>query len=119
MQTRNTQRKIISLPGRYFTGHGTAHDVMLADISPSGCRFHSDNRRLAVGGRVQIYVESWGPFHAIIKWLRDGEVGVRFTAPIEPANFARFQNSHIKVGSPGPDENAFDAVPVSPPARFC
>lgn len=119
MQTRQTQRKTITLAGRYFTGLGAPIDATIMDLSPRGCRFAVSTPNLNRGSRVEVYLEGSGPHHATIKWIEKGEVGVTFDAALSDELFARFQNSHV----PGLDEErapeAFRPMPKSSSHRFC
>ena len=119
MQTRQTQRKTITLAGRYFTGAGEPVDVLIRDLSTGGCRFDATGPKLMQHTRLQIFLEGSGPHYAMVKWAADGEVGITFVTPLSEELFARFQNSHVAV--PGKDRAsaAFDAMPKSAPRRFC
>lgn len=129
MRTRQTQRKTISLPGRYFTGRGSPVDVQLGDLSVGGCRFAIGSDPLPLGAPVQIFVEGAGPYRAIVKWVEGGEAGVTFTVPLTDEQFANFRNSHVP-GFPAPDSRVHDnssrdtlasaeAMPKALPQRFC
>lgn len=119
MRTRKTNRKTITLPGRYFTGLGTPVDVTLSDLSVGGCRFPKGDLKLIPGAPIQIYVGGSGPHRASIKWVADGDVGVTFTTPLDQELFENFQSSHVPdrqaTGRPGD----FDSVPDTLPQRFC
>jgi len=97
MQTRKSNRKTISLPGRYFTGLGTPEDVTLADLSVGGCRF-------AYGDR---------------KPVKGEEVGVTFTTPLSQKHFESFQASHIPDASARNAADNFDDMAGKQQQRFC
>ena len=119
MRTRQTSRKSITLPGRYFTGLGTPEDVILSDLSVGGCRFALGERDLKMGMPVQLYVANTGPHRATVKWVKDGETGVTFTAPLSDELFASFQASHIPDASNIPSIDDFDDMSSAKPQRFC
>lgn len=119
MQTRQKQRKTISLPGRYFTGLGAPVDAMLIDLSVGGCRFAVGNQTLVPGAQVQIYVGGSGPHRAIVKWTEAGEAGVTFTNPLPDEEFATFRNTHVKVLDPEEKPGDFEGIPDTAPQRFC
>ncbi len=119
MQTRQTNRKPITLAGRYFTGQGTPTDVTITDLSSGGCRFASRSPFLTRGARVQIYLEKSGPHHALVKWIEDGEIGVTFNTPLSEDDFATFQNSHVPAVAEDRRAGAFEDMPKSLPNRFC
>lgn len=119
MQTRQTQRKTLNLPGRYFTGSGVPVDVALTDISVGGCRFKSDSAKLALGTRLQIYIAGSGPHHATIKWVSKGEVGITFTHPLTDEKLDEFKSSHIPDLASNIAAGDFDPMPAGRPQRFC
>jgi hypothetical protein len=119
MKTRQSSRKKINLPGRYISGSGELQDVVLRDLSPSGCRFDLGLRRLTPGSPLQMYVAGTGPHRGIVKWVAGGEAGLGFLAPLPESQFGRFQSSHIpdpadrNIGV-GPDD-----IGQIKPQRFC
>lgn len=119
MRTRKQERKPISLPGRYFTGLGTPVDVLLKDLSTGGCSFALETHNLALGSRLQIHVGSSGPHHAHVKWLRDGEAGVQFTAKLDDALFDNFQASHVPDSAQTTIIADFEDMQPGRPQRFC
>lgn len=119
MRTRQTLRKNITLPGRYFTGLGTPEDVTLSDLSVGGCRFALGERGLKLGAPVQIYVGKTGPHHASVKWVKDGEAGVTFTKPLSDDLFTSFQASHIPDAANGNVMDEFEDMTGAKPQRFC
>lgn len=119
MRTRKTSRKAINLPGRYFTGLGEPHDVLLRDLSTGGCRFEARQRRLVPGSPLQIYVAGTGPHRAIVKWVADDDVGLGFVTPLSDEQFGRFQTSHIPDSADVNTHADFDDISDVKPQRFC
>lgn len=119
MQTRQSQRKRINLPGRYFTGHGSPVAVNLHDLSVGGCRFASDSAKLVRGSRVQIFIAGSGPHHASIKWVEKGEVGVTFAKPLTLEQFEQFQAGHVPDLAQSIKVGEFEEMPGGLPQRFC
>lgn len=111
MRTRQKTRKLLTVPGRYFTGRGSPVDVMLSDLSEGGCRFSAEDTKLAAGLHLQIFIAGTGPYQASIRWIDDGEVGVTFASPLEAAQFEQFQNSHVQAFSPDAAGSAQDQLP--------
>lgn len=64
METRQSSRTEIELPGRFFTGLAEAIDVQLKDVSEGGCRFATGEHALTIGSHVQIFIAGTGPYHA-------------------------------------------------------
>ncbi|WP_299196272.1 PilZ domain-containing protein [uncultured Erythrobacter sp.] len=119
MRARKDQRKIISIPGRYFTGLGDPVDVELKNLSVRGCCMAAVSGKLPPGSRLQIHIGSSGPHHAHVKWARDNEVGVVFVKPLDPERFARFQSSHVPDSAQSTIAGDFEDMLSGRPQRFC
>ncbi|TRD11138.1 PilZ domain-containing protein [Erythrobacter insulae] len=119
MQTRQTPRKSIKLPSRYFTGTGAPDDVLVTEISAGGCRFASTSPDLTIGARLQIEIAGTGPHHGTVKWAEKGEIGVTFLRNITEAELGEFQSSHIPAASAGLSEREFEPMTKTKPTRFC
>jgi len=119
MRTRQTQRKIVSLPGRYSTGLGEPQDVTLLDLSTGGCRFEKGEHRISLGAPMQIYIADTGPHRAIVKWVFEGEVGLHFLVSLTEEQLDRFQGSHCPEESYDPPADAFEDISDLRPQRFC
>ena len=120
MQTRQTSRKTISLPGRYFTGRGVPTGVTLKDLSVGGCRFAmAPSARLALGVPIQIYIAGTGPHHARAKWVEDGEAGITFSQPLADEQFEKFQNGDFADLPDDTKADTFESMASGRPHRFC
>lgn len=119
MRTRQVNRKLITLHGRYSTGLGEAHEVTLRDLSPGGCRFELASEKIAPGSPLQIFVAETGPHRAIVKWIKDGEAGVEFLRPLSETHFNNFQTSHIPDSAKASATATFDDIKDMTPQRFC
>ena len=119
MRTRQNDRKYISLPGRYSTGLGEPRDVILRDLSCGGCRFTNDSNKLAPGVALQIYVGHSGPHRAIVRWSKDGEVGLGFLTPLSQETFGSFQASHVPDPENSNPTADFGDMSDVTPLRFC
>lgn len=119
MRTRQTLRKPITLPGRYFNGLGDPENVMLTDVSTGGCRFKKGDRKVTLGAPVQIFVAGTGPHRAIIKWIEGGDVGLSFVVPLTDAQLNEFQPSHIPDADDGAGTAEFEDMGGLKPQRFC
>ena len=65
-----------------FRHHGRAYEVILRDLSQSGCRFFDRHGNLPVGEKVSLRIAGMGPFEAEVKWQIKGYVGVAFDNPL-------------------------------------
>ena len=119
MQTRQTLRKPISLPGRYFTGLGAPEGVVLSDLSVGGCRFSVGERKLSLGMPVQVYVGESGPHRGRVKWVKNGEAGVTFLAPLsnDLVNLLGSDDKPDKATKKAAGD--FEEMSFSNPQRFC
>jgi len=118
MRTRQKPRKALTLPGRYYTGHGAPVDVRLTDFSEGGCRFASGQARLVPGTPIQIAVAGAGTYPAIVKWSQRGETGVTFLERLDEAEFSRVQNTHVLTDEDTNLSAHFQPVKQAP-RRFC
>lgn len=119
MQTRKKPRKVLDLPGRYFTGLGTPVDVVLSDVSEGGCRFPIGSQKLAIGSPLQIYIAGVGPYRAAIRWVEDGHAGVTFSVPLDPEQVDNFKAEHVSGTSNAATTEAFEPMDDAKPRRFC
>lgn len=119
MRTRQSQRKTITLPGRYLTDYGMPADVVLTDVSVGGCRFKTDSARLSTGTPLQIIIDGTGPHHATIKWVGKGEVGVTFDHKLPEEVLNQFRHSHVSDPNRGAQGGRFDDTSGALPRRFC
>lgn len=119
MRTRQTNRKHISLPGRFSTGLGEPQDVVLRDLSCGGCRFAAGSQKIAPGAPLQIYVGQTGPHRAIVRWAKEGEVGLGFLKPLTQQQFESFQASHIPDSTNANPQAAFEDMGDLTSQRFC
>jgi PilZ domain len=83
---RRAPRSIVRAEVNMTASNGTEIKATIADISTHGCNLRSDCDAIKIGGFVAISLESGHPLQAIVRWLREGSVGVEFLRPI-PANY--------------------------------
>ncbi|MCK0129496.1 PilZ domain-containing protein [Erythrobacter sp. F6033] len=119
MQTRQTSRKTVSLPGRYFTGLGSPVDVTLIDLSTGGCRFAPGPGKFTPGTPLQIFVGSSGPHRAKIKWSDGGDIGVTFVTPLSEEVIEQTLDGHVPDLSKDMTPGEFEPMGKSLPNRFC
>lgn len=119
MRTRQDNRKQISLPGRFSTGLGEPRDVVLRDLSCGGCRIEVPSAQIAPGAPLQIYVGQTGPHRAVVRWAKDGELGLSFRTPLSEQQFSSFQASHIPDSADQNPSAAFEELADMTPQRFC
>ncbi len=119
MMTRQTNRKPLTLPGRYHLGKGRGAEVTLSNISRGGCRFVDEEGHLAAGTRIHVYIDEAGPFPAQVRWVREDHAGVTFATPLDKTQLAHFRNCHIALRPQNDSAGAPDAPIEVMPRRCC
>jgi hypothetical protein len=79
---RREPRIAVSIQGRYRSGSGLARDVVVTDLSTSGCKFYDRFSNLKNDDRVTIKVGNVGPIGAVVRWRTGQIIGVEFEAPL-------------------------------------
>lgn len=77
-ETRRDPRHNVTMQGRYRTGTGVARDVVVTDLSTTGCKFDDRVHNLRRGTIISIRIGNIGPIAAQAMWIEVGSVGVRF-----------------------------------------
>ncbi len=83
---RKATRSVVQAEVNLTASNGAEIRVFVADISTHGCQLRSDYNAIKIGGFVAISLDSGHPLQAIVRWMRDGSIGVEFLRPI-PANY--------------------------------
>lgn len=81
---RLQERHDLTVIGRVFSVGGS-REVTILDLSESGCRFHDNSRKLALGHHITVKIGHVGPVEGTVRWRRDDVVGVRFNSPLHPS----------------------------------
>jgi hypothetical protein len=66
---------------------GQVHHVHVCDVSQGGIKVDSDEK-FRSGTRTWIHISQFGRREAVVRWCRDGQVGLAFLTPISYADFA-------------------------------
>ena len=82
MDQRGNERHPVVIQGRYRTGRGVPRDVLVKDLSLTGCcifdRFSTPNP----GAYISIRIGSIGPISAKVQWRNNSDVGLAFDTPL-------------------------------------
>lgn len=78
---RACQRHQVEIWGK-FRYNGRGYEVVLLDLSATGCRFFDRHGRLGVGTPLRIMIAGIGPFDAEVRWRERGYVGLKFCTPM-------------------------------------
>jgi len=85
MEDRRDERHGLIVNGRYRTGRGLPMDIVLHDLSKSGCQIHDRMGRLEVGQFLTIRIGPIGPIDAHVRWLEGRNAGIQFDSPLNDA----------------------------------
>lgn len=85
MENRDNFRHSVKIQGRYRTGRGVPRDVVVTDLSRTGCRMYDRFSNLSENGYISIRIGSIGPIQARIRWREHSTVGLEFDDPIHPS----------------------------------
>ena len=91
MNKRGNDRHQVQIQGRYRTGRGAPRDVVVKDLSLTGCKIFDRFSSLEPGGYVSIRIGSIGPIEARVRWREHSTVGLAFDNPIHPSVFAHMR----------------------------
>jgi len=81
---RREPRFAARIDARMKSSRGDVVDIHLAEVSLHGCRVVSAEPWLKNGMFVEIGLGDEPMLEAIIRWVRDGSVGMEFLWPIPP-----------------------------------
>jgi hypothetical protein len=85
MKDRRDERHGLIVNGRYRTGRGLPMDIVLHDLSRSGCQIHDRMGRLEVDQFLTIRIGPIGPIDAHVRWLEGRNAGIQFDTPLNDA----------------------------------
>jgi hypothetical protein len=83
---RKAARAVVRAEVNLTASNGTEIKAIVADISTHGCQLRAECNTIKIGGFVAISLDNGHPLQAIVRWMRDGSIGVEFLRPI-PANY--------------------------------
>lgn len=87
MRVRCEDRFPTNIQGRYRYGRGLAKDVIVTDLSRSGCKFFDRFCNLDPGTIISIRIGSVGPLEATVRWSKNTVVGVQFEQALHESVF--------------------------------
>ena len=123
MRTRQKPRTLAALPGRLRAGNEDEIDVVLQDLSQTGCRFAFGAARLAVGHPVRLSIAGIESVNGAVVWIEQGEAGIVFRTPLGVDQVERLDSGYIggsesmDARSAAPPMAASDAA--QPLRRYC
>lgn len=85
MRNRQDERHGLVVNGRYRTGKGLPMDIVLRDLSRSGCQIHDRLGRLEIDQFLTIRIGPIGPIESRVRWLDGRRAGIMFNTPLNEA----------------------------------
>ena len=110
MEERHDERHGLIVNGRYRTGKGMPVDIVLNDLSRSGCQIHDRLGRLEVDQFMTIRIGPIGPIDAHVRWLKGRVAGIQFDPPLNDAVL-----DHLRTIAESAPAGASAAPQDSPP----
>lgn len=75
---RHEGRHEVEVWGKFRPPSGVLRDVLVKDLSETGCRFYDRFSSLSVDQEIRLSIEKLGPFSAVVRWCREDYIGVEF-----------------------------------------
>jgi PilZ domain len=85
-QTRRATRLRSQARALIRSNHGERGKALIRDVSVHGCSLDTDAAWLRLGQFVSLRLSTEWTIQAIVRWSRDGRVGVEFLRPITDAD---------------------------------
>lgn len=89
-ERRREQRFNTSHAAQVFSSTGEGAGVLLVDVSAHGCCIRCDAPWMKTGRFVSIHLEQDPALDAVVRWIRDGSVGLEFLRPVPTSSQAWF-----------------------------
>jgi hypothetical protein len=86
---RAGNRDLASLEGRCRVGEGDAAPIAVLDLDALGCRVRGITAAVRKSEPLQVWLGDIGPLAARLRWMKRGNAGVAFEAPLSEADLAR------------------------------
>lgn len=78
-------RASVIIPGKCQVGERPAEEVLITDLSATGCRLRGNSIGVTKTEPVQLWLGDGGPIPAKLKWVKRGSLGLAFEAPLDEA----------------------------------
>lgn len=80
---RGAERGSVLVAGKYSVSGRPAEDVLITDLSASGCRLRANSIGVTKTEPIEIWLGEFGPIAAKLKWLKKGSLGLAFDKPLD------------------------------------
>lgn len=87
-ERRREPRYNTSYAARLIALSGEDAGALLVDVSFHGCCVRSDASWLRNGRFVSIHLDPDAPLEAVVRWIRDGSIGLEFLRPVPVSSHA-------------------------------
>lgn len=93
--TRGDARHAVTVSATCQVGERPVEDVLVTDLSPSGCRVRLVTIGVTRSERVQLWLGAEGPVAAKLTWVKQGSLGVAFDTPLDTAAVERLNGQTL------------------------
>ena len=76
-------REPVIISGKYQVGERLVEDVLITDLSASGCRLRGNSVGVTKTEPVQLWLGDAGPIAARLKWVKKGSIGLAFETALD------------------------------------
>lgn len=87
--TRGDARNAVTVSAACQVGDRAVEDVLVTDLSASGCRVRLVTIGVTKSERVQLWLGASEPLAARLTWVKQGALGVEFETPLDQAAVER------------------------------
>ncbi len=84
---RRHLRVELAASARLRGGSQGAVETRIVNLSEGGCSLALQQRSFFEGAHVTVKIDGFEPWPGIVKWSRDGQLGIAFERPFYPAVF--------------------------------
>ena len=96
LRARRTLRSVVVVPAACERPWGRVESVLLADISPGGCRIDALCAPLDRGARVLIRTADLVGAAGTVRWAENASAGIQFDAPLAAETVYHLERSYVR-----------------------
>jgi hypothetical protein len=82
LEDRRTTREPVAMRAQCRTVHGRSGEVVITDLTASGCCIFAKGVLPRAGVAVRIRPENFEAIAGVVRWARDGQAGIEFDRPL-------------------------------------
>lgn len=93
--TRGDPRHAVTVSASCQVGDRAVEDVLVTDLSPSGCRVRLVSIGVTKSEPVQLWLGAEDPVAAKLTWVKQGALGLAFDTPLDDAAVERLSGQTL------------------------